>query len=114
MLYEVITGFRGPDLGRVAAVDQPARQVPAEIDDVRARQGLEQLGIARSDAGQRGQGRKQGKENFGSQDGPSGGQALTGGVEVSISYPAPRRPGQAFPTDPQDPCRKAWRFVASD
>jgi hypothetical protein len=44
---------RGRDLGGEAAVDQARRQVPQQVDDVRAGQLLDQLAEPRPDAGQR-------------------------------------------------------------
>ena len=43
-------GLGGGHLGRIAPVDQPARQVPAEVDHLRPGQRLEQLGKARPHA----------------------------------------------------------------
>ncbi len=59
--------FRFAKLGRVATVDYAARQVPTEVDHMGPGEALDQLGVARTDAGQRGHGREKRKENLRSQ-----------------------------------------------
>ena len=53
------------DLGRIAAVDQPRRQVPQQMDHPRADQTFEQLSDTRPGAGEGAQRRKQRIEGFG-------------------------------------------------
>jgi hypothetical protein len=55
------------DLRRVAAVDHPAGQVPAEVDHLGPGQGLDRRGAARPDAGQAGDRSEEGKQNLGAQ-----------------------------------------------
>ncbi len=69
------------DFRRVAAVDQPRRQMPEQVDQVRAAEFFDQRANARPDALEGGDGFEQGKQNLRAH----GARVLTNGMGARIS-----------------------------